>query len=185
MTRYAFLALALALAACGGSTSGLNSAEIQAFNTAAQGISAAAATYGTQAAAMTNAGTCSNAQATYANQVQPMLAQTKTMGTAMDKQMGSMGHMADGDMECAANAMEAELARHGGVACASATDMTPNKTEAAQHVATMELWANHQMVRSNAMSSMMEMGMMGGMNGGSGSTGHCVHNADGSYTFQP
>jgi hypothetical protein len=185
--RRTILLLSLLAAACGGTTSGASSTEVRAFNLSAQGASAAAASYGTQAAAMTSATTCASAQATYVSQIQPMLDQMRTMGTSMDGQMGSMGHMADGDMECAANAMLAEGARHGSVACASATDMTPNKSEAAQHVATMELWANHQMVRSSAMGSMMAMGtgMMGGMNGGTGSTGHCVHEPDGSYAMQP
>jgi len=28
-------------------------------------------------------------------------------------------------------------------------------------------------------------GMGGGMMGSGSTTGHCIHNADGSYTFQP
>jgi hypothetical protein len=182
--RKSLVFLALLAAACGGTTSGVTSADIQAFNTAAQGVSTAAASYGSQAAGMTSAATCTSAQTSYSSQVRPLVDQMKRMGTAMDDRMGSMGHMADGDMECGANAMEAELTRHGSVACASATDMTPNMTEAQQHVATMTQWANHQMARSHEMGSQVGMGM-GGMGGGGMTTGHCVHDPGGSYSMGP
>ena len=182
--RHAVLVLAAAAAACGGSTTALSTADIQAFNTAGLNVSTAAATYGSQAAAMTDSPSCSSAEAAYDSQVRPSVSQMQGLGTAMDEEMGSMGHMSDADMECAANAMMAELDRHKGVACASTTDMTPNKAEAQQHVTTMTQWANHQLSRSHDMGSMMGMGM-GGMSGGGMTTGHCVHNADGSYTYQP
>jgi hypothetical protein len=184
MTRYALLALALTLAACGGSTSGLNTAEIQAFNTSAQGVSAAVTTYGTQAAAMTSSTTCASAQTSYDSQVRPMVGQMQGMGGDMDSMMGSMNHMDAEDMGCTANAMLAEMNRHQGVACASTTDLTPNKTEAQQHVASMTQWASHAMNRSHDLGSMGGMNM-GGMMGSGSTTGHCIHNADGSYTFQP
>jgi hypothetical protein len=182
MTRYAFLALALTLAACGGSTSGLNTAQIQAFNTSAQGVSAAVTTYGTQAAAMTSPATCSAAQTSYDSQVRPMVGQMQGMGADMDGMMGSMNHMDAEDMGCSANAMLVEMNRHQAVACASTTDMTPNKAE--QHVAAMTQWAGHAMGRSHDLASMAGMSM-GGMMGSGSTTGHCIHNADGSYTFQP
>jgi hypothetical protein len=184
MTRYAFLALALTLAACGGSTSGLNTAEIQAFNTSAQGVSTAVTTYGTQAAAMTSPTTCTSAQTSYDSQVRPMVGQMQGMGGDMDSMMGSMNHMDAEDMGCTANAMRAEMNRHQAVACASTTDMTPNKAEAQQHVAAMNQWASHAMNRSHDLGSMEGMNM-GGMMGNGSTTGHCIHNADGSYTFQP
>jgi hypothetical protein len=183
MMRYAFLALALTVVACGGSTSGLDATEIQKFNTAAQGVSTAALTYGNQAAAMTSPATCASAQNTYDSQVRPLVGQMQGMGASMDAMMGSMNHMDAEDMGCSANAMMAELDRHRTASCASTTDMTPNKSEAQQHVAMMTQWANHEMGRSHDLASMAGMGM-GNM--GSGTTnGHCVHNADGSYTFQP
>ena len=184
MTRYAFLALALTLAACGGSTSGLNTAEIQAFNTSAQGVSTAVTTYGSQAAAMTSTATCTSAQTSYDSQVRPMVGQMQGMGAEMDGMMGSMNHMDAEDMGCSANAMLAEVNRHQGVACASTTDMTPNKAEAQQHVASMTQWAGHAMGRSHDLAAMAGMSM-GGMMGSGSTTGHCIHNADGSYTFQP
>ncbi|MBP1654715.1 MAG: hypothetical protein H6Q28_1271, partial [Bacteroidetes bacterium] len=130
MTRYALLAMALTLAACGGSTSGLNTAEIQAFNASAQGVSAAVTTYGTQASAMTSVATCTSAETSYDTQVRPMVGQMQGMGADMDAMMGTMNHVDAEDMGCSANAMLAELNRHQAVACASTTDMTPNKNEA-------------------------------------------------------
>jgi len=184
MTRSAFLTLVLTLAACGGSTSGPDTAEIQAFNTAAQGVSSAVATYGTQAEAMTSPASCTAAQTTYDAQARPLVGLMQGMGASMDGMMDSMGHMDADDMACSAGAMMAELDRHRAVACASATDMTPNKAEAQQHVASMSRWAGHEMGRSHDLGSMSGMGM-GGMMGGGSTTGHCIHAADGSYTFQP
>lgn len=183
MIRIAFPALALTLAACGSSMSGLNSAEIQAFNTAAQSVSAKAVSYGIQAATMTSPATCANAQDSYDSQVRPLVGQMQGMGSSMDAMMGSMNHMDAEDMGCSANAMMTELDRHQTVACASTTDMTPNKSEAQQHVAAMTQWASHEMGRSHDLGSMTGMGMRNMVNGTT--TGHCVHNADGSYTFQP
>jgi hypothetical protein len=183
MIRITFPALALSLAACGGSMSGLNSTEIQAFNSAAQGVSTAAASYGTQAATMTSSATCATAQDTYDLQARPLVGQMQGMGSSMDAMMGSMNHMDAEDMGCSANAMMAELDRHRTVACASTADMTPNKTDAQQHVATMAQWASHEMGRSHDLGSMAGMGM-GNMVSGT-TTGHCIHNTDGSYTFQP
>ena len=77
-----------------------------------------------------------------------------------------------------------EMNRHQAVACASTTDMTPNKAEAQQHVAAMTQWAGHAMGRSHDLASMAGM-KMGGMMGSGSTTGQCIHNADGSYTFQP
>jgi hypothetical protein len=182
--RYALLLLPVALAACGGTTSGLDQAAIREFNTRAQGVSVAASTYSSDAAAMTTATFCTASHASYDAQVRPMIGQMQGMGANMDSMMGSMNHMDAEDMGCSANAMLAELNRHQAVACASTTDMTPNKVEASQHVASMTQWAGHAMGRSHDLASMAGMSM-GGMMGSGSTTGHCIHNADGSYTFQP
>jgi hypothetical protein len=177
--RYAFLALSLALAACGGSSSGITSTEIQSFTSAAQGVSTAAVTYGTQTAAMTSAGACASEHGTYDSHVRPLVGHMQDMGPAMDASMGSQHHAEDEDIACAANAMMAELDRHRTAACASTTDMALNKAEAQHHVASMTQWATHEMGRAHDLGTMMD-------HTGSGSTsGHCIHNADGSYTFQP
>ncbi len=175
---------ALLALACGGSTSGITSADVQRFNATAQEVATTAATYGAQAGGMTDAASCSTAQSGYDAQVRPMVGNLQSMGGGMDGEMGSMHRASDADMACAANAMMAELDRHRSVACASTVDMTPNKAEAQQHVAAMTQWADHEMARSAEMGSMMGMGM-GGMGGAGTTTGHCVRNADGSYTMQP
>jgi hypothetical protein len=182
--RSLVLALPVVLAACGGMSSGVDAGQIQAFSSTALAVSSAATTYGNQAATMTSASTCAADQSAYDGQVRPMVARMQGMAPAMDDMMGSMNHMADGDMACAAAAMMAELDRHGAVACVSTSDMGPNVAEAGQHVAAMTQWADHQAERAHEMGSMMGMsGMMGGT-GGTVPTGHCVQAADGSYHLQ-
>jgi hypothetical protein len=178
-TTLVFLALALAAAACGGTTtSGVTTADVQRFSATAQSVSSAASSYGSQAAGMTDVAACASGEASYDGQVRPMIGQMVGMGPGMDDQMASMGHMSDSDMECGAGAMMAELDRHRVAACASSTDMVPNRVEAQQHVTAMVQWANHEMARAQEMGGMMGMG-------GSGTTGHCVHHPDGSYSMQP
>jgi uncharacterized protein (DUF111 family) len=183
MTRVAIPALVLALAACGSSKSEPNTTEIQAFNTAAVAVSAAAVDYGVHAASMTSQATCITARDAYDTTARPLVGELQRMGASMDAMMGSMGHRDSGDMGCSANAMMSELDRHRIAACASTTDLNLDKAEAQVHVATMEIWANHEMGRSHDLGSMAGMAM-GGMADGT-TTGHCVKNADGSYTFQP
>jgi hypothetical protein len=182
MRRLAF-ALAVAATACGGS-SGTSSPDPRRFNALSQDVASAAASYGTQASGMASAGACSAAESTYDGQVRPVVTDLQGMGPAMDDRMGSMSRGSDADMDCAANAMMAELDRHRAAACASTTDMGPNRAEAQQHVAAMTQWANHEMARSAEMGDMMGSGM-GGMGGAGATTGHCVRNADGTYTMQP
>jgi hypothetical protein len=153
------------------------------MNSLSENISSAAAAYGTQANGMTSATACGTDETGYDAQVRPMVEQMTGMAPGMDQKMGSMGHGGDADMTCAADAMMAELDRHKGAACTSATDMGPNVTEAQHHVATMTQWADHQMVRSDELGSMMGTGM-GGMGGGGMTTGECVRNADGTYTMK-
>ena len=189
--RPLYLALPLALAACGAGP-GVGPSDVQAFDGTAQTISATATSYGTQAAGMTSTTQCTGVQGAYDAQVRPMVSQMQGMGIAMDGQMGAMGRMADGDMECTANAMMAELDRHGAAACGSTTGVAADVAEAQRHVAAMTRWAAHEQDRAQEMGSMMGMsGMMGGSGrmGGSGGvaagSGLCVQNPDGSYTFQP
>jgi hypothetical protein len=183
--RYALLSLAVVMTACGG-TSGTDSTEIRNFGNTAQLVSAAATDYGTRAAVMTSVASCTGAQDAYDGQARPLVGRMQSMGPSMDALMGSMNHMADEDMACSAGAMMAELDRHRSAACLSSADMAPNVTEAEQHVARMNQWTTHELGRSHDMASMMgSSGMMGGSGGSGTTTGHCVHGADGSYTFQP
>jgi hypothetical protein len=156
------------------------------LNNLAQDTAHAATSYGAQAEGMTDVTSCSSAEATYESQVRPMISRMQSMGPTMDQMMSSLGQATDADMACGAGAMMAELDRHHAAACASATDMGPNKTEAQHHVAMMTEWADHQVVRSYAMGSMMGSGMGSMGMGGSGmTTGHCVQNPDGTYSMQP
>jgi hypothetical protein len=155
------------------------------MNALSRKISSAAAAYGTEASAMTDVTACTIDETSYDAQVRPMADEMQGMAPGMDQTMGSMGKGSDADMTCAANAMMAELDRHKGVACSDATDMGPNKTEAEHHVSAITQWANHQMVRSDEMGSMMGTGMGGmvGMGGGGMTTGHCIRNSDGTYSM--
>ena len=66
--------------------------------------------------------------------------------------MASMGgQRGPADMQCGADAMLWELERHASSACVSASDMAPNRTEAAGHVQAMGAWSDHQRVRSEQM----------------------------------
>ncbi len=182
MRRAVVVAIAVVVAAC-GSGSGPTQADVQRLDALSQSVAVAAAAYGAHAAGMADTASCLGDESAYDAQVRPMVAEMQGMTPPMDAEMGSMGHMSDADMACGAQAMAAELERHRGVACASATDMGPNRDEAQAHVATMTEWANHEMARSRELGSMMGMGM-GGM-GGPMATGRCVHEPDGSYTLQP
>ncbi len=180
-TLLAFSALALTLSACGGSTSGVSTADVQRFDTVSLQIGTTATAYGTQAASMQDVVACDSMQATYDGQVRPMVGVLTSMGGRMDRQMDGLGHMSDGDMGCSAAAMQAELDRHRGAACTS-VDLTVDRAEAARHVAAMGQWSAHEAARAQEMGDMM--GMMGGGSGGQ-VAGHCLRNADGSFTFQP
>jgi hypothetical protein len=181
--RVTFVMLVLTGAACGGSGTPSSSTDVQALNTLAQDVSTAASAYGAQAGGMTDLPGCNAGEAGYDGQVRPMIAQMEGMGPAMDQMMSSLGHAGDADMVCSAHAMMAELDRHHAAACASTTDMGPNRTEAQHHVDAMKEWADHQLVRSHDMGTMMGSGM-GGMGGGGMTTGHCVDQG-GTLTMQP
>lgn len=176
----------LAAAACGGGSgsSGATAADVRQLNTLSQQVLGAEGSYGAAAGAMTDMMSCQSAQSGYDGQVRPMVDEMQAMGPAMDQQMSGMGHPADADLACAADAMMAELDHHQSAACASASDMPANMAEAADHVAAMTGWADHQLARSHDMGSMSGMGM-GGMGGGGMTTGHCVRNGDGTFTMGP
>ncbi len=177
------IVLGLAAIACGGSSSSSPGASPRTLNALSQSIASAAAAYGAQTAGMADSTSCNADETGYDAQVRPMVEQMQGMGPEMDQMMSSMGHADDADMSCAAGAMMAELDRHKGMACSSMTDMGPNRSEAQQHVTAMTEWADHQMVRSDDMGSMMGMGM-GGMAGGGMTSGHCVENPDGTFTME-
>jgi hypothetical protein len=92
----------------------VSNADVQRFDTVSRQVGTAATTYGAQAASMQDVVTCDSLQGTYDGQVRPMVGVLLSMGGRMDRQMDGMGHMADGDMACSADAMQAELDRHRG-----------------------------------------------------------------------
>lgn len=178
----AFLAVAF-LVSCGSSASGIDTAEIQAFDASARGAAAATADYSVAASAMTSPAECASAQASYDARARPLVGRMQGMGASMDAMMDSMGHMDADDMGCTADAMRAELDRHAQVACASATDVAADRAEALGHVAAMNPWIAHADGRARDLGAMAGM-QMGGMGGGS-TTGHCRRAADGTYALQP
>lgn len=186
--RTTVLAVALAvlggatLAACGGSSSGVSTADVQAYNTDARDVAAAADAYAIQAATMGSAAACATDESGYDGQVRPLVGRMQGHGAGMDAMMGSMGHLVDGDMECTANAMLAELDRHRAAACLSPADMGPNVTEAQQHAFAMSQWASHAASRSHDLGVMMGMGMS--MGAGGTTSGHCT-TGSGGYALGP
>jgi hypothetical protein len=169
------LAVGIVAMACGGSGSSDAGASPQALNGLALEISAAAASYGSQASTMPDAATCASQEDAYHAAVGPKVQRMQAMGPELDGMMSGMGHHSEADMGCAADAMMAELEHHHGAACASAIDMGPNRAEAQRHATAMTAWADHQRSRSHDMGSMMGGGM---------TTGHCVHHEDGSYSLE-
>jgi hypothetical protein len=188
--RHTLLALAVLAVACGGSSSPSSADEVRTLNGLAADSASATSTYGSQAAAMSDTTSCNADESTYEARIRPMITRMRGMGPSMDLMMTSLGHPADSDIACGADAMMAELDRHHAAACASTTDMSPNEAEAQNHVTMMTAWADHQEVRTYAMGTMMGAGMMGGMGmggmaGNGMTTGHCVHDQDGSYSMLP
>ena len=179
--RYSLLLLVVMTAvACG---SHVSSTDVQSFRSDALTVSAAASTYGNQAAQMQSVTNCMSLHQQYDSQVRSVIGRMQSVAPEMDSMMADEQHMGDGDMGCGADAMMAELDAHRGAACSSSTDMTSNVAEAQRHVALMMEWAAHEASRSQELGSLMGMEM--GMGGAGTSTGRCQHHADGTYSLQP
>lgn len=172
--------VAATVAGCGGSSDGGAKADVQGYADTAQAISGAASSYATAGGATADVPSCQAAHGAYDAQVRPMVDRMSAMSGGMDGEMQMMGHAADADMTCGADAMHAELARHDVAACASA-DMAANHAEVARHASAMEAWAEHQRMRADEMGGMMGMGGMGG--GPTAPT--CHRNDDGTFTLGP
>lgn len=177
------LSLVATLMACGSShMGGAGSADAQAFDAAAQSVSSAAIAYRESTATMPDAAACRAAETAYQAQVRPAVQRMHESAGTMDDRMSSMmGQAGSSDMACATDAMTAELDRHHGVACASASDMLPNQAEADRHARWMIAWADHQRARAGQVISGSMQG--GGMMGGAPATGTCQRAADGNYTM--
>jgi hypothetical protein len=158
---------------------GVTPLNVQGCRASAQAIAAAASAYGTTTASMPDVQACTSDETSYDALVRPMVTQMRALAGEMDEKMMSLGQTASADIRCGADAMVAELDHHEAIACASATDMAPNEAEASRHVQAMTAWADHQLVRSEQLGSMMGMGGMGS----GGTTGTCQRNADGTFTL--
>ena len=178
--RYSLLVLVVIATACG---SHVSPTDIQSFRSDALAVSAAASTYGNQAAQMQSVASCTTLHQGYDSQVRPMVGRMQSLAPNMDSMMGDEQHMGDADMDCAANAMMAELDAHRNAACASSSDMAQNVAEAQRHSGAMMQWAAHEADRSEELGSLMGMAMGMGGNGSSGS--HCRHDSDGGYSLHP
>lgn len=181
-------ATAILVAACGNDRHGVSQADAQAYSALAQQIGSSALAYGTAASATIDVASCTSTHASYDAQVHPMVDRMRSMSGAMDEQMDMMGHGADGDMSCGADAMATELAHHDAVACTST--MMANRDEATHHAAAMVGWADHQHARAEEMEGMMGgggmMGSGGMMDPGSVTTTvTCHRNGDGTFTLGP
>jgi FtsP/CotA-like multicopper oxidase with cupredoxin domain len=175
------IALALGLAACGGSgmhSGGMNSGGINssvtatALDQAAQGAATTVAAYEAGAAALVTVTDCTAATQQYADRMKPLVAQMDQMGGQMDSTLGSMGWSVHGDVQCSVGSMSMELARHMAAAC-GLPDMAANRAEIAQHASTMQESANHMRMRAAEVMAMGGgsgmMGTGGGMGGSMGS----------------
>lgn len=171
------LLTAVIAAGCGDSSD--ERPDVRAYAGLAQQISASASAYGTAAEATSDVPSCQSGHGAYDAQVRPMVERMHAMSGDMDREMATMGHTAEADMTCGADAMIAEFDDHHAVACTSA-DMTANHAEAGRHAAAMQAWAEHQRARSEQMGEMM--GMMG--TGGT-SPAPCHRNGDGTFTLGP
>jgi hypothetical protein len=185
-------AAAMAISACGSTSSGASKPDVQAYAALSQQIASSASAYGAAANAAVDPSGCQSTHMSYDGQVHPMLDRMRSMSGTMDQQMDMMGRTADGDMSCGADAMEGELSHHDAVACTS-TVMSANYAEATRHATAMSAWANHQLARADEMGGMMGMNMGammgpgGGMMdpGGATSAMTCHRNSDGSFTLGP
>src|SRR5215470_17893357 len=114
--RYSLLVpVVVTTVACG---SHVSSTDVQNFSSDALAVAAAASTYGNQAAQIQSVAGCTSLHQGYDSQVRPMIGQMQSLAPEMDSMMGDEQHMSDGDMDCGANAMMAELDAHRGAACA-------------------------------------------------------------------
>lgn len=137
--------------------------DVATFRATAGEIDAAAAGYDAAAAGVADREACLEVHAGYRGDVGPMIDRMRAMADEMDARMSATCDDArHADMACAADAMRAELDRHGAAACPSEHDMAANAAEAAGHVAAMRAWAEHQRVRAGELDGTMGGGMMGG-----------------------
>lgn len=148
----------LALAACGGGSTGsaaqsADAASIARYQTLTADVQSAATAYGATMAGtgMTVQG-CAAAHDAYDAQVRAWLSQLVQQGGSMDAYMDAHDGAAAADVACVASAMVQELDAHRLVACTFPT-LAGDQTEAARDVAVMTSYASHLSDRCGQMAS--------------------------------
>jgi hypothetical protein len=174
-TRF-LLAGALALSACGGSTTGVSPTAVTEYQRAALSASSAVTTYASSTQTMITPADCQAAAQQYAAQMGAAVQGMRQTSSSMDDHMRSMGQSGAADMTCGAEVMATQLQQHLGVACSSA-DMNQNRAVAAQHCQQMAVDADHLQMRAAGMGAMMGAGgTMGAGMMGSGDMSSAMQN---------
>jgi FtsP/CotA-like multicopper oxidase with cupredoxin domain len=168
------LAFASALAACGsaGNHGTWTNAGATALDQAALGAATTASTFQAGTPSLSTVADCATAAQRYSDQMKPFVDQMTHVAGQMDTTLGSMGRATHSDVQCSAGAILNELTRHMVVVC-GLPDMTANRGEIGQHLATMLDYANHMRMRAAEVSALSGSGMSGtggGMGGGMGGT---------------
>jgi hypothetical protein len=139
---------------CGGSTSGTSRGDVETFDQLAQGLSAAATTYGStmMGPTMTSVDACQRIHAAYEGQVRPGIAEMNQSAGRMDSSMANLGDAEGADFECVATSMIEELIQHNALAC-SWSDLQLDRLEATRHAQAMEAFASHLNARCGEIMS--------------------------------
>ena len=178
--RIAVGVVAVGIAACGGSvpsSSDALSTDLAAYQAVGQNLATTVQGYSVQSGSATSQTACQQVQAQYDHSASPLVDRMHEMSRTMDRHMDGEGSHDLADMECVAQAMEAEMARHRAEAC-QAADAAGNQVEATHHAATMVGWVEHQRIRYQNLAAMGGM-----MTAHAESTFTCQANPDGTFTF--
>jgi hypothetical protein len=178
ISRIAVSVVAVGLAACGGSVPNSSlGGQLAAYQATGQALANSVQAYAVQSSSVTSQTACEQAQAQYDHVAGPLVDRMHEMSRTMDQDMDHEGSHDLADMECVAQAMEAEMARHRAEAC-QAADVSGDHAEATQHATTMVGWVEHQRIRYQ------DLAAMGGMMAAHAeSTFSCQANPDGTFTF--
>jgi len=132
-------------------------------------LSGAVTAYRASASAMQIPADCSALLQQYMARALPDVDGMRPIAGRMDGEMAAAGWTMDSDLACGMNVIAAELARHAGMACASA-DVAGESAEAARHCDVMDSYLNHMEMRSaelsQVMGGMMTAGTMTAVDGG-------------------
>lgn len=152
----------LGFLACSGSTTTMNSADVQAYQKATADVRGLVDEHRTLAAAIVLPSACNDEQARYDGKVRPLVQRMRDLSGVMDRCMKGMGHDGQADMGGMCQSMQDELDRHAGAACSG--DSTQNRAESERDWSAMRDWTDRADQRSRSMQDMMGGGGM--MSGG-------------------